>query len=304
MINNMIAFLGTLSPGSVAYEEMKASILELIYYYQQLGLEISWAMGQIIGAKKQKANLGEAEAWDFPTTGLAQVGLTLTGAMKKQDEVTKAINRTNRALQKEIEKIAGIKFEWEKTFNTFFKQYDDFESSMLEASAIVEKLMYFEIDLDTTKADEKLKEMIQNMVDFMSQISPTSQAYADYREQIMELIMLYQQLGKTVPQSWKNIVGFQHGGMVPANMAANLHAGEAVLPSDAVNKLGAANVSSFIQTKDVGELFGSGQNVNVHVHVHNHEMTPQGWTQVTKDHIEPNIREIQGRDVRSRNFER
>ena len=94
----------------------------------------------------------------------------------------------------------GLTIAWEEMLQAMFQDYTQFETDIKTATDAIAELLYFDIDLDTTQADEKINASIVAMQDYMETLSPESQAFTDAGLAITGLITEYEKLGLSVSE--------------------------------------------------------------------------------------------------------
>lgn len=99
----------------------------------------------------------------------------------------------------EIETLTGKTIDWTKAldtaFNTLRGERDEFESNLKATQDIINDMLYFKVDLDTSSMDEQVNAMIYNLQEYLDTLNPDSQAFADAQAALNELISKFKEAG-------------------------------------------------------------------------------------------------------------
>ena len=86
-------------------------------------------------------------------------------------------------LHDELEQTLGltkaITISFDEMNAAMLQDYSQFEKDMQAVNAAIDQLTYFDIDFDTTTADEQINSAIIRMQDYLKTLTPGSQAYID-----------------------------------------------------------------------------------------------------------------------------
>jgi hypothetical protein len=143
-------------------------------------------------AKATEANTKAAQAFKKGMDALAADGVVAS---------TRNIKGLTNALQE-------LTLHWQTNLEILFEDYDTFGQNIATASAGIEKLLYFKIDLDTTSADEQIGKSIKSMYDWLAKLDPASQAFKDASTDLFGLTQQFLAIGGVLPQQivdWYNM---------------------------------------------------------------------------------------------------
>jgi len=144
--------------------------------------------------------------WDYSSAGLSVAEqlekiqeLLLAGGPPEwlaflQEQYNLLID-TTEALVDQEGAVNGLVIAWEKYYSVLFEEFSTFEQNVQTATQGIQDLLYFNIDLDTTDADEQIWASMLAMQAYLRTLDPNSQAYRDGYKALQDLWLLYDQLG-------------------------------------------------------------------------------------------------------------
>jgi len=94
----------------------------------------------------------------------------------------------------------ALTIQWEDMLAVMFQDYTLFEQDMKTATETIDQLLYFDIDLDTTFADEQINAMIFQWQSYIDGLSPGSQAQIDAQAGLNSLITKFTEMGGIVDE--------------------------------------------------------------------------------------------------------
>ena len=205
------------------------------------------------------------------------------------DELADGVGGLGSEMDDATDAVDDFTYAWMEMINEVVGEYDSFENSVRDTKDLIDTLMFFNIDLDTTEADEHILETIRNMQDYLNTLDPRSEAYREAAESIGDLIELYEQLAgaindvpNRVPTPRPNGTaptggGSYHGGglvtahtgmLFPNETMVKALQGEYMLRPAATGKFGALALDRFNASLDPGVLMPRGggmQNIDIRV---------------------------------------
>ena len=79
-------------------------------------------------------------------------------------------------ISKAIEDLTGktqeLTVQWGEMLDEMFSDYSTFESDLDTATEAIDQILYFNLDLDTTEADEQINAAIFRMQDYLKTLDP------------------------------------------------------------------------------------------------------------------------------------
>jgi len=95
------------------------------------------------------------------------------------------------ALDELLESLTGktqtFSFEWESMIKKMTGDFSQFGKDMDTATQLLQDILFFNIDLDSTDADEAINALIFKMEDYLATLDPDSDAYKEFKNQLDDL---------------------------------------------------------------------------------------------------------------------
>ncbi|MDD5543892.1 MAG: phage tail tape measure protein [Acidobacteriia bacterium] len=228
----------------------------------------------------------------------------------------------NPLLEDQIGLVRLASIEWERYWQTFFTDFQEFQQNIAMAGQAIQDMLYFGVPMSETEVDEYIRTLIDDMAAYIETLDPTSQAYADAVQAYNDLIDQYNQMTQTLGDGSDELL--EHYGAQSDAIADN--SDEMKSATDVTNEYTASmtaldtelqSVTSHIWTISVGldidtgpldDLLGrlgsagkvsaglsgppggTGQASKQGVNVIVNEATPQTWVEITDQNISPRIR--------------
>ncbi len=102
-------------------------------------------------------------------------------------------------ISKAIENLTGktteLTIAWGEMVDEMFSEYSGFENDLKTATEAIDQILYFNLDLDTTEADEQINAAIFRMQDYLKTLNPDSDAYREAKKGLDELIKKFESMG-------------------------------------------------------------------------------------------------------------
>ncbi len=111
-----------------------------------------------------------------------------------RSEHKKGIEDETGAVEDQVEVVKSLSEMWEEAYKIMFQEYDEFTSQMKEATGILDQIDFFGLNMGETEMDERVGQLIKSMRDYLDTLNPNSQAYAEYKKQLNELIAKFYDL--------------------------------------------------------------------------------------------------------------
>jgi len=127
----------------------------------------------------------------------AELNLEMSAMIEYEEYISGLQSQVAESFDDTTKSIKALVIAWGDMTKAVFDEFSQFEKDIITASSAIEQLLYFNVDLSTTDADEQIAASIQSMREYLTTLSPDSQAYQDAKERLDELNELWQKLQDT-----------------------------------------------------------------------------------------------------------
>ncbi len=128
-------------------------------------------------------------------TKLSQLQTTLMGFREIPSVEGIDFYQLSKAIDELTGRVNKLTIDWGNMLDVMFQDYDQFEKDIQTATSAIEKILYFDIDLETTTADEQIAGLIFRMQDYLKTLSPGSKAYEDANKALETLTQKFEDMG-------------------------------------------------------------------------------------------------------------
>ncbi len=209
MSKNIYAVAQKMKDMGISGEELNAKLERVGLSYTELAEkfnlsseEINEAAGIVGALSTEMADLGEelktidpdSAAYDEQVEKIVAVAQAMLEMGASNAEVNAALAATGLTLEQVTGKVAGLEDAWRTATSVMTGEWSTFEDEVAGANKTIDDLMFFNVDLDTTDADESLLALIESWDEYLAKLDPNSEAYQQAAEMVNGLKQRYNDL--------------------------------------------------------------------------------------------------------------